>query len=177
MIPDESEIKRDNVEIDIVVYEQNFEQVRAINSQLNNIPVIAITITGGLWFAAGLSSNTKDEIRFLLLILSSYFNLVMIVALFRMRDVFQSYLEIIEELHPIQKKQGRTLNARLKFLKGYSLVSLYSMMLFMAAIAAHVAAYIFYWKFSMHFIIGVFITVLPILSIIFLSLLKNNGKN
>ena len=51
-----------------VCYEQNFEQARSLNGQMNQVPVLAMTLTGGLWFAAGVTENLYPEIRFDLLV-------------------------------------------------------------------------------------------------------------
>ena len=159
-----------NFEREKLVYEQNYEQLRAVNAHMNNIPLMSMTITGALWFAIGIKELAHDEIRFMILILSAYFNLALIFALHRVRDIFQSYLEIIEAFHPSQKKQGKPKEAKLKFMKGYSMVTIYSVMMFSAAVSAMIVAFSFYWKFKISIYLGGGIVSLPLIYLIFLKL-------
>ena len=49
--PDEA-ARKQAFERDKVCYEQNFQQYRAMNQIMWQVPLLAITITGGLWYAA-----------------------------------------------------------------------------------------------------------------------------
>src|SRR5208283_57694 len=40
-------------------YEQKFEQARSVNSQVNQVPLTAMTLTGGLWFGARRPRRTR----------------------------------------------------------------------------------------------------------------------
>ena len=44
--------RREAFDRDRVCYEQNFQQFRAMNQIMWQVPLLAITITGGLWYAA-----------------------------------------------------------------------------------------------------------------------------
>lgn len=73
-------------------YEQNFEQFRALNAQMNRIPAFSVTLTGGLWFGAGLIQNNLDStIRFALLLYAGLSNLALIAISYRIRDVMSAY--------------------------------------------------------------------------------------
>src|SRR5574337_553130 len=86
----------DSFERQKICYEQNFEQARSVNVQMNQVPVTAITLTGGLWFGAGVAEHIPTEIRFALLMFAGLCNLALIVSVYRIRDVFESYLEKVK---------------------------------------------------------------------------------
>ena len=94
-----------------VCYEQNCEQARGLNNQMNRVPVLAMTLTGGLWFAAGVTENLYPEIRFGLLVFSGFCNLALIAAALRIRDVFHSYLEKLEQFNPDSFANGKPTKA------------------------------------------------------------------
>lgn len=78
----------------LAAYNQNSETFRALNSLMWQIPLIAMTLTGGLWF--GVSSISKDSgLTFLrpgLLLLAGVGDLVLIVILERLRHIIEEYL-------------------------------------------------------------------------------------
>src|SRR5690606_11036982 len=90
-----------------VCYEQNFEQARSLNVQMNHVPVLAMTLTGGLWFAAGVTQGLPIDIRFALLLFAGLCNLALALAVLRIRDVLESYLEKLEEFYPKGFASGR----------------------------------------------------------------------
>ena len=80
-------------------YEQNFEQFRSLNQIMWQVPVIAMTPTGGLWFGAA-SVGPMPGFQYLLLLLAALANLGLIVVLTRVRFVMEAYLKAIERFHP-----------------------------------------------------------------------------
>lgn len=80
-------------------YNQNCEQFRSMNQIMWQVPVLAMTLTGGLWFGAG---QLKDytAIRFLLFVLAGCSDIAFFVVLKRIRFVMGAYLKKIEEFHP-----------------------------------------------------------------------------
>src|SRR5690348_16163492 len=96
-----------------ICYEQNFEQARSLNQQMNNIPTLSITLTSGLWFGAALTQNVDAVIRFGLLLLAGIYDLVLILILFRVRDVLESYLEKIEAFDKKNFASGKPLKPKL----------------------------------------------------------------
>jgi hypothetical protein len=60
-----------------VCYEQNFEQFRSLNEQMNRVPTIAVTLTGGLWFGAAVTQNMDLMIRFALLVFAGLANVAL----------------------------------------------------------------------------------------------------
>ncbi|MUZ74489.1 hypothetical protein GOZ90_17510 [Agrobacterium vitis] len=74
-----------------VIYEQRCEDFRSLNGFLWQSPLIIMTLTGGLWFAVG-SFDISDRARTMLLVFAGISNLLMIIALIRLRYVMQKVL-------------------------------------------------------------------------------------
>lgn len=129
-------------------YEQNFQQARSLNSQMNQVPVLAMTLTGGLWFAAGVTENIAPEIRFLLLIFAGFCNLALVLVTIRTRDVFHSYLECLKAFHPAGFASGKPSNPKVPALGDYSMISIYCALMFIAAALSFTAAIIKFWPLS-----------------------------
>lgn len=86
-------------ERDKCCYEQNFEQYRAMNQIMWQVPLLAITITGGLWYAALAITNASD-FRGPLFLLSAVLDFALIAVLWRVRFVMGAYLKEIERFNP-----------------------------------------------------------------------------
>lgn len=80
-------------------YEQNFEQFRSLNQVMWQVPVIAMSLTGGLWFGAA-SVEAMPGFQYLLLILAALANLGLVVVLARLRFVMDEYLTAIQTFAP-----------------------------------------------------------------------------
>ena len=70
-----------------------------------------MTLTGGLWFGAGVTEHIPTEIRFALLLFAGLCNLALILAVLRVRDVLESYLEKIKTFREASFASGRAENA------------------------------------------------------------------
>ena len=81
------------------VYQQNFEQFRSLNQTMWQVPVIAMTLTGGLWFGAA-KVGDMPGFQYLLLILAAIANLGLIVVLSRVRYVMGEYLNALKTFEP-----------------------------------------------------------------------------
>ena len=89
--PPSSEAERQEAfERDKVCYEQNFEQFRAMNQIMWQVPLLAMTITGGLWYAA-LTVPEAQEMRRPLMLLSAIFDFALVAVLWRVRYVMGEY--------------------------------------------------------------------------------------
>lgn len=75
-----------------IIYEEQCQSFRALQEILWKIPVIAMTLTGGLWFGVATLKIT-NEMRVIILLLSALSNLVFIIALFRVRQIMARYLK------------------------------------------------------------------------------------
>jgi SAM-dependent methyltransferase len=89
------------VEADIALaaYNQNFETFRALNALMWQIPLIAMTLTGGLWFGVA-KVEGPPIFRVGLLMLAMLGNLGLIVVLARLRYIIGRYLTWLEEASP-----------------------------------------------------------------------------
>lgn len=141
-------IPNNDFEREKLCYEQNYEQARSLNTQMNQIPTLAITLTGGLWFAAGLSEKMQNPMRFMLLIFAGLCDIGLVLAILRVRDVFRSYLEKLEAFHPAAFVEGRPKNPKIGRLGNYSMVTVYSLLMFTACIFSLIGAFAFYWPFD-----------------------------
>lgn len=125
-------IRREAFDRDKVCYEQNFQQYRAMNQIMWQVPLLAITITGGLWFAA-LNVAGAQEFKRPLFLLAFVLDIALIAVLWRVRHVMSAYMVKIGELNPAAfvEASGRGL-----FNWPYTVVSAFSLALAVAAIGS-----------------------------------------
>jgi hypothetical protein len=160
---------------DQACYEQNFEQARTLNAQMNQVPVLAMTLTGGLWFGAGVTSNLDAEFRFALLIFAGLCDLALILAILRIRDVFESYLEKIEKFCPSNFASGVPSKPKMPWLGSYSMISIYCTLIFVGAIFSFCGAFWKYWPFQIARWVGVG-TLLASLLIAYIALFTRRKR-
>lgn len=158
-----------------VCYEQNFEQARSLNGQMNQVPVLAMTLTGGLWFAAGVTENLYPEIRFGLLLFAGFCNIALILAALRIRDVFHSYLERIKQFRPDSFASGKPGDPKIPRLGDYSMITIYCALMAIGSVLSFAGALGFYWPFESGRWIGILVVIL-VLVILYFSLFKRRNK-
>lgn len=130
-------------------FEHNSEQVRHLNTQMNQIPVIAVTLTGGLWYAAGSMEMLSAELKFYLLLFASFCNFCLVFICFRVRDVLESCLEKIESFYPPAFTTGRPKNPILgKYGKNNSMIKTYTLLIIASALLSLAVAVKHYWPFN-----------------------------
>ena len=129
-------------------YEQNFLQFRNLNDQMNRVPTIAVTLTGGLWYGAAIAQGVDTLVRFGLLIFAGISNIALILSAYRIRDVMTGYLEKIEEYNPASYVGGRPVRPTLPRLGNYAMISIYSALMGIAAILSFIGAFFFYAPFA-----------------------------
>ena len=154
-------------------YTQNFEQARSLNTQMNHVPVLAMTLTGGLWFGAGVTKDLPEEIRFALLIFAGFCNLSLIFAVLRIRDVLESYLEKLNEFNPENFASGKPKNPKLPWLGSYSMILIYCALMLIGSLFSFVGAFWIYWPFESSRWIGV-ILLLVLLTALYLTLFSRS---
>jgi hypothetical protein len=157
-------------------YEQNFEHARALNAQMNQVPALAMTLTGGLWFGAGVTSDLPVEFRFALMLFAGLCDLALILAILRIRDVFESYLEKIEPFRPASFASGKPTKPKMPRLRSYSMISIYCTLIFIGALFSFFGAFWKYWPFQTNRWIGVTL-FLAALVIIYFSLFRRTAPN
>lgn len=129
--PDEA-ARKQAFERDKVCYEQNFQQYRAMNQIMWQVPLLAITITGGLWYAA-LGVSGASAFRGPLFLLSAVLDFSLIAVLWRVRFVMAAYLAELERFNPpafVRAAGGRLLN------RPYTVVSAFSIALGCAGVGS-----------------------------------------
>jgi hypothetical protein len=97
--PSDDAARKEAFDRDKVCYEQNFQQYRAMNQIMWQVPLLAITITGGLWYAA-LGVSGASVFRGPLFLLSAVLDFALIAVLWRVRFVMAAYLTGIESFNP-----------------------------------------------------------------------------
>lgn len=152
--------QQDEFEREKVCYEQNFKQARSLNAQMNQIPTLAITLTGGLWFAAGVTEKMQTPMRFGLLLFAGVCDIGLGLAILRVRDVFRSYLEKLRAFHPTSFVDGRPSNPKIARLRDYSMVAVYALLMLVASLLSLIGAFTFYWPFDVRMIpVGIAVTI------------------
>jgi hypothetical protein len=129
-------------------YEHNATQMRSLNEQMNRVPTVSLTITGGLWFAAAQIPALDGVIKFGLLIFAGFANVGLTLACFRIRDVIQSYLENMRSFEPKYFVEGIPARPFLKRFSHYSMITVYASLMIIAAIMSFIGAFYFYWPFA-----------------------------
>ena len=170
-MPEDGEFEREKV-----CYEQNFEQARSVNTQMNQVPVTAMTLTGGLWFGAGVTEHIPTEIRFALLLFAGLCNLALILAVLRVRDVLESYLEKIKTFREASFASGRPKNPMIPWLGSYSMISIYAVLMLIAAFFSFFGAFWKYWPFEISVWWGV-TALIMVLVIIYMRLFTRPGSS
>ncbi len=99
-----------------LIYEQKCQDIRSLNEILWKFPVIAMTITGGLWYGA-VSLNMPGELKSYIFLFSSIINILFCIVLVRIRFVINIYLKSTRGF------EGKPLS------KGYYVVIVFSLML------------------------------------------------
>jgi len=85
--------------LDAEAYEQNYQQFRSLNQIMWQIPVLAMTLTGGLWF--GVSKIENNPLLAAVLLLTAVVgNLTLSVILYRFRFVMRRYLAWLKLANP-----------------------------------------------------------------------------
>lgn len=88
-----------NFDRDKVCFEQNSEHLRSLNGLMWQVPLIAMTLTGGLWY--GIAQLQPQSIVVLgLLILAITTDFLLIIVMQRMRFIFSKILDKTREFHP-----------------------------------------------------------------------------
>ena len=118
-------------ERDRVAYEQNAQHLRALNQFLWQVPTIAITLTGGLWY--GMTKIDTPMMREGLLAFAALADLLLIIVLLRIRFLFGQYLVAQKGFNPkfeIKSENGPWI------LPGWTVVTCFAVMLLVGAVGS-----------------------------------------
>jgi SAM-dependent methyltransferase len=80
----------------LAAYDQNSQHFRALNGLMWQIPLIGMTLTGGLWFGVT-KAESSPHFQLALLLLAGVGNIGLIVILQRLRFIMGQYLIWLEE--------------------------------------------------------------------------------
>lgn len=83
-----------------ICYEQDCEHMRSLNQIMWQVPMIAMTLTGGLWYAVATVKSVDIIARTGLLLFSAIANVGLIVVINRVRDVIEVYLNKMRGFNP-----------------------------------------------------------------------------
>lgn len=130
-------------------YEQNYQQFRSLNQIMWQIPVLAMTLTGGLWF--GVSTINENPLLVSILLLTAMFgNIVLSGVLLRFRHVMGCYLDWLERADPdgfVDASTGANAGNRVERFcnRDKTVRTLFSCMLWWAA-ACSLIVFLGYWN-------------------------------
>ena len=111
-----------------LIYEQNCQEFRSLNGFFWQVPLIMMTLNGGLWFSVA-SLDLAPMAQRGVLLFAAFANIVMIFGLWRLRSVMQS---LLGQIHAYQ---GTTPPGRAKIIR-----YLFQALLFWAAAGAFIAS-------------------------------------
>lgn len=83
----------------LIIYQENAETFRSLNQLMWQVPLIAMTLTGGLWFGVS-RSDTLPGLQLSLLGMAALGNFVLIFVLARLRYIMGEYLNWMQRFYP-----------------------------------------------------------------------------
>lgn len=102
-VPPKAKVKRGQLAADdalaLAAYNQNSENFRSLNTLMWQIPLIAMTLTGGLWFGVS-KVEGMPGLRIALLLLACAGDLGLIIVLERLRFIMGRYLAWLQSGNP-----------------------------------------------------------------------------
>lgn len=87
------------------IYKQRCKDFRSLNEIMWRVPVMLMTITGGLWFAIA-KFEMSNLSRIALLIFAAVVNLLFTIVLYRLRGIMEGILVMIHDYEKIEHKKG-----------------------------------------------------------------------
>ena len=99
MAGQEREKNNEEFEREKLCYEQNYLQFRSLNQIMWQVPILAMTLTGGLWFGVAKVDTIKNA-QYGLLLLAFFWQYWLILVLRRTRYVMGEYLKAIKKFYP-----------------------------------------------------------------------------
>lgn len=80
-------------------FQQNSEHIRSLNQIMWQIPLLAMTLTGGLWYAVATTPDLPRSAQNGLLILAGIADLALVLVLARIRFVMEGYIEKAKDFY------------------------------------------------------------------------------
>ncbi|MGX5203206.1 hypothetical protein [Aliikangiella sp. IMCC44632] len=91
--------KDNKFERDKLAYQEHSQGFRHLNTQMWQVPIIAMTLTGGLWFGV-FSSKINDYFASGLLLFAGICDLLFILVLHRVRFIMSLIIEKLKDFNP-----------------------------------------------------------------------------
>ena len=132
-------------ERDKAAYNQHSESFRSLNTQMWQVPIISMTLTGGLWFGIA-SSSINDYAAGSLFLFASICNILFIFILKRVRFIMELIIEKLTEFNPKYAINPKKSTKGTKFLRQDKLViSIFSIMLILSSSLSFTAFVYKFW--------------------------------
>jgi len=104
------------------------------------VPIIAMTVTGGLWYGAASLSNIEAGVKYALLFFVGLADLLLIFVIQRVRSVMAAYLRKIKEFHPSSFAETQSGEAT-RWLRERGVVNTFSVLLLIAALMSFIGLF------------------------------------
>jgi hypothetical protein len=130
---DMTEEEKEANDRDRLCYEQNCEQMRSLNQIMWQVPMIAVTLTGGLWYAVVTINDASQIAQIALLGFASLANVGLTLMINRVRDVIGLHLAKMKAFHQRGFVDASTVSHSSPFLKDRGVCLTFSALMLIAA--------------------------------------------
>jgi len=83
-----------------VCYSENCQTMRTLNQIMWQAPIIAMTLTGGLWYGVASLKTIDVYVKYGILVFVGVADFLLIFVVQRVRSVMEAYLVKIKDFHP-----------------------------------------------------------------------------
>ena len=133
MTPEEMTFERERT-----AYEQNCDHFRSLNQIMWQVPLITMTLTGGLWFAAT-GTGALPEARPALFMLAGIGDIALWIVLLRVRFVMERHLEKMRQFSPANFVEASS--GSRPWHRSRTVVAAFGVLMFVAAVLSFVLAH------------------------------------
>ena len=119
---------------DKACYEQNAQQMRALNQIMWQVPIIAMTLTGGLWYAVAAVKGMDNVVRVALLFFAVVSNIGLVFMINRVRDVMSLHFKKMKEFNPTAFVDASAADRPVMFLRDRGVCATFSWLMSIAAL-------------------------------------------
>lgn len=90
----------DEFEREKLCFIQNSETVRSLNQIMWQIPLVAMTLTGGIWYGVSSTAQLPLIARNALLLFVTMADILLIIVIWRVREVMEHYIVKARNFYP-----------------------------------------------------------------------------
>jgi hypothetical protein len=120
---------------------QNSESVRSLNQIMWQIPLVAMTLTGGLWYGAASTAQLPVVARSGLLLFVTVVNFLLIFVIWRVRAVMGEYIAKAKSFYP-EGAPDTHVKSNYSCLKEKIVVKVFSLILMTTAIMSLIGVFV-----------------------------------